>query len=201
MPIGSKFLPRCACGCGGELPRKRYYGRLRVLYGDFPRCLPGHWARKAESKATLTGRPDVIQQWLLDNQDRYVCQCGCGRPIKLQREYHSKGVPRYSHGHHPNSHRSTARTGQELDSNETRRKFRVSERVQILVRYDFKCACCGWGGKEVAHHLEFDHIVPIAQGGMTVVENGQPLCWSCHRSKTNSDTNVRQTHLSGRGFR
>lgn len=195
-----RTTPTCACGCRGELPRQKYYGRLRLIYGEYPRFLVGHAARSPEVKALITGRPDIISKWLSSNQGKFLCQCGCGTPIKLQAEYHHKGVPRYSHGHHPNSH-STRRGDFKKDCSV--RKFRVAERVEILARSSFCCAECGWGGVKLVQHLEVDHIVPIAQGGMTVVDNGQALCQVCHLAKTNIDNKIRVSHASygGRGFR
>jgi transcriptional regulator with XRE-family HTH domain len=35
-------------------------------------------------------------------EGRVVCSCGCGEPIEVLPSHHSKGVPRYRPGHHPN---------------------------------------------------------------------------------------------------
>jgi hypothetical protein len=51
------------------------------------------------------------------------------------------------------------------------------------------CRRCGrrWG-------LEFDHIEPVAHRGPTAYDNLQPLCWSCHQRKSESD---RRASLTG----
>lgn len=37
--------------------------------------------------------------WVAENQGRYVCQCGCAKPVPLRPEHFNVGVPRYLHGH------------------------------------------------------------------------------------------------------
>jgi len=53
-------------------------------------------------------------------------------------------------------------------------------KLQILKKYDGKCAACGSG-----EHVEFDHIVPISKGGTGDESNIQLLCRSCNRIKRN----------------
>lgn len=54
----------------------------------------------------------------------------------------------------------------------------------IMSRDQFTCCNCGNSShKEPNLLLEIDHIVPIAKGGCTTVENLQTLCWKCNRSK------------------
>lgn len=49
---------------------------------------------------------------------------------------------------------------------------RVHERDQ------YRCQECGdW------HELEVDHVLPLARGGPTVLENLQTLCGPCNRAK------------------
>lgn len=47
--------------------------------------------------------------------------------------------------------------------------------------YDYRCLCCG----EIFEFddLTVDHVVPIAQGGTSNIENLQPLCLPCNQSK------------------
>jgi len=190
----------CACGCGLLLPKTVYHGKMREKYGKYPRFIVGHATRDPKIKLLIKGRPDVIKQWLIDNEGKFKCQCGgCDRTIKLQRDYHSKGVPQYAHGHHPNSSKSSAQL--ELGINTIRRKFLMADRVDALVRYDYLCAVCGWGGKDNVKYFEFDHIVPIAKGGLTCADNCQPLCRTCHKAKTKQDNKERTTHVVGQGFR
>lgn len=57
---------------------------------------------------------------------------------------------------------------------------RISAKVRIAVwrRDDGKCATCG-----SRHRLEYDHIIPVCQGGGTSVRNIELLCEECNRKK------------------
>ncbi|MBE5910147.1 MAG: HNH endonuclease [Pseudobutyrivibrio sp.] len=57
-------------------------------------------------------------------------------------------------------------------------------RMQIKERDNYTCCQCGNSVyAEPNLLLEVDHIVPIARGGLTRVDNLQTLCWKCNRSK------------------
>lgn len=58
-------------------------------------------------------------------------------------------------------------------SNEMRRK--------IYERDNYRCRCCGRSQNEV--DLEIDHIVPIAKGGKSTLDNLQTLCAECNKRK------------------
>jgi 5-methylcytosine-specific restriction endonuclease McrA len=47
--------------------------------------------------------------------------------------------------------------------------------------YDYTCLRCGKREPEIK--LELDHVVPLVLGGENTIENSQPLCGSCNRSK------------------
>lgn len=173
------FSSTCACGCGGALPSHRYYGRMRVIYGACPRFLPGHVNKTIEGKAKITGRPDVRTAWVLA-QDVKICLCGCGKEITVRTEHKDKGIPEYALGHSPNSRDNRLGASKGVRG----RKFSDPQRIQIVVKCQFRCALCNWGGQTSAHLLEFDHVVPVHLGGKTTVENGQALCHPCHTSKT-----------------
>lgn len=85
--------------------------------------------------------------------------------------------------------------------------FSQKERYDLLQRYSWKCALCGTRlqmskksrfGYEVAH---IDHIHPIAKWfsykgpGIHSLENIQPLCGSCNRSKSDKvQSHPKQDH-------
>lgn len=58
-----------------------------------------------------------------------------------------------------------------------------SLRYDVLSRDNYKCCVCGVTAKEGAK-LHVDHIVPIAKGGKTVIENLQTLCENCNLGKS-----------------
>jgi hypothetical protein len=46
---------------------------------------------------------------------------------------------------------------------------------------------CVEEGCERRHHLEWDHVDPVANGGPTTFENLRPRCWAHHVEKTERD--------------
>lgn len=53
-------------------------------------------------------------------------------------------------------------------------------RNQVLALYRHRCACCGADGDTP---LEIDHAIPVSLGGLTRLDNLQPLCPPCHDTK------------------
>lgn len=57
-------------------------------------------------------------------------------------------------------------------------------REAIKKRDNYTCCICGNSVfNEPNLLLEVDHIIPVAQGGKTVADNLQTLCWRCNRAK------------------
>jgi 5-methylcytosine-specific restriction endonuclease McrA len=64
----------------------------------------------------------------------------------------------------------------------------------ILELYGRKCLACGVGEGE--GRLQIDHVIPVAKGGRTTVDNVQPLCGKCNRKKGTKSTDYRPAHVS-----
>lgn len=65
----------------------------------------------------------------------------------------------------------------------------------LCARYGNICLMCHQKKK-----LTVDHIIPVSQGGMSDIENLQPLCRSCNAKKSDKTMNLRKYHeayLSG----
>ena len=60
-----------------------------------------------------------------------------------------------------------------------RRAFTQTQKNEILVQQDYKCAECR--KKLDLRATEFDHKKPWATGGRTIVVNGRALCADCHK--------------------
>lgn len=58
-------------------------------------------------------------------------------------------------------------------------------RFQVLQRDGF--ACCYCGAKAPAVKLHLDHIIPVAHGGRTELENLQAACSECNHGKGPAD--------------
>ena len=52
---------------------------------------------------------------------------------------------------------------------------------------DLEGVTCAEPGCERRHHLEWDHVNPVANRGPTSFENLRPRCWPHHREKTERD--------------
>jgi 5-methylcytosine-specific restriction endonuclease McrA len=56
--------------------------------------------------------------------------------------------------------------------------YTTSEWMELLRRYDYRCAYCGATGL-----LEPDHRMPLARGGTNFIANILPACSRCNRRK------------------
>lgn len=56
--------------------------------------------------------------------------------------------------------------------------YTYAEWDQLCAQYDHRCLCCG-----EQKPLTPDHIVPVTKGGTSDIDNIQPLCMDCNRSK------------------
>jgi hypothetical protein len=60
------------------------------------------------------------------------------------------------------------------------RRERILESIRMFVWQRDEGRCVECGGKE---RLEFDHIIPVVEGGSTTERNLQLLCEACNRKK------------------
>lgn len=65
-----------------------------------------------------------------------------------------------------------------LGAPEGRRAIPRDVRLAVWERDQARCATCG-----TDFDLQYDHVIPVALGGATTVENLQLLCGSCNRRK------------------
>lgn len=62
-------------------------------------------------------------------------------------------------------------------------KFTRSQRINILNKFDQKCAYCG---RELVYDiLTIDHVIPLSLGGTNLINNLFPACELCNRLKAN----------------
>lgn len=60
------------------------------------------------------------------------------------------------------------------------------ERERLFRQHGYQCGVC----KRVTlpRHLIRDHKIPLAEGGLDIVENTQPICRACHDEKTQQES-------------
>jgi 5-methylcytosine-specific restriction endonuclease McrA len=66
---------------------------------------------------------------------------------------------------------------------EAQRSSRISKRLRQVTFAADRHRCAGCGARHV--RLEWDHIIPWAGGGLTVLWNGAALCTPCNGIKSN----------------
>ena len=57
--------------------------------------------------------------------------------------------------------------------------FTPAEWIDLCDKYENRCLCCGCD--DVG--LTVDHVIPLVKGGANNIENLQPLCFECNRTK------------------
>jgi len=74
----------CKCGCGQEV-----YQNLKAHKSRRAKYILGHWIKKHIK----------IDEWIKNNQKKYLCICGCENFIKIKRSHYWIGIPKYIHYH------------------------------------------------------------------------------------------------------
>ncbi len=69
----------------------------------------------------------------------------------------------------------------------SRGNFTAKQFEELCERYGNKCLSCGATGVV----LEADHVIPLTKGGSDAIDNIQPLCGACNRSKFVKSTDYR----------
>jgi hypothetical protein len=88
-----------------------------------------------------------------------------------------KGWPMYGHAPHPNEAPKPNH-----DKLKEREKMTAAMRYAVIKRDAYRCRACGFAVQDGAH-LHVDHIVAVANGGMTEMGNLQTLCTTCNLGK------------------
>lgn len=68
----------------------------------------------------------------------------------------------------------------------SRKKFSKKDLRELLQKFNEKCRMCQCD-IDGASGLEWDHRIPLAIGGDDALDNLEPLCIRCHRTKTKGD--------------
>lgn len=69
-------------------------------------------------------------------------------------------------------------------------RFTLTEWQQLCAFYDHRCLCCG-----ERKPLSPDHVIPVSKGGPNTINNIQPLCETCNKSKSNKTIDYRTSHV------
>lgn len=81
----------CACGCGQAIEIRRHHRKAGI-----PRFRYRHGAKGSQNPNYLG-----VDAWVLEQEGRHLCACGCGGAVKVLPRHHATGrIPRYITGHH-----------------------------------------------------------------------------------------------------
>ena len=72
--------------------------------------------------------------------------------------------------------------------------YTAAEWKALVEHYGGKCLCCGRDNIK----LSADHVIPVAKGGSSNIDNIQPLCKSCNSRKGDKTINYRPDSGLGR---
>lgn len=132
---------------------RRYYAKheqCRATRREWRRRIAARINASARAEYALCkalGIPFSTRRWEKNNRERYLV---------LKRAQ---------------SHRRRAR---KLSSGGS---FTADEWEALLKKYQNRCVCCGIHAKDTPEgYLVADHVVPIASGGSSYIQNVQPLC-------------------------
>ena len=68
------------------------------------------------------------------------------------------------------------------------RAISLKDRHVVLKRDGYQCVKCGASPrKDRSVILEVDHVIPVARGGSSKIENLQTLCFACNQGKKDRD--------------
>ena len=109
---------------------------------------------------------------------RVTHRCGCGETESDLRRFLARGGREYS----PKlSHRAPKwAVPPQIKRRERaalQRHYREWQR-RLMAEYGERCANCG-----LEEDLALDHVIPIARGGLSTLDNLQLLCAECNRIK------------------
>jgi len=91
-----------------------------------------------------------------------------------------KGWPMYGRVPHRNQMPPAAR-----DTAAERAKMTPQLRYEVIRRDGHRCRCCG-ASVSTGAVLHVDHIIAVALGGQTAIDNLQTLCSACNQGKAAS---------------
>jgi 5-methylcytosine-specific restriction endonuclease McrA len=160
-------------------------------HAGIPQFILGHHAR------ARLGNYKGVDRWLEANRGKHSCACGCGLLIEVVARHHATGIPRFAPRHHlppklglgPNH--PAYKNDRSLMSRRSAAAFGSVVRKMVFDAFEGRCAWCG-----TTDVVEFDHVVPVSEGGSGDPANCQLLCANCHRWKTAITPNYRERRVA-----
>lgn len=134
--------------------------------------------------------PDRIRKWRKANPEK--CNAQSRKWRAANPEKFSESVRKYAHANPDavkarNHRRRTLKTA-------AGGSYTAAEWRNLVEHYGNKCLCCGRADVK----LTVDHVIPVAKGGTSNIENIQPLCQACNTRKKDKTIDYRPQSGLGR---
>jgi 5-methylcytosine-specific restriction endonuclease McrA len=167
-----------------------------------------HWkARNAErvNRAARMRRKINVERERALNRERYWRDAnksrGIGRKkywqnVERRRESLRKSIAKNAVKHRARASAWAKKNTERIAAKNGKRRtkmrnaggsFTAAEWRCLKELYGNRCLCCGKSGIK----LEADHVVPVALGGSSCIDNVQPLCSKCNKTKGIKTTDYR----------
>ena len=143
------------------------------------------WRRNNPEKAKA-----ATQNWRQNNQDRLL------ESQRNRRQENREQTNEWNRNWKKQNPEKIKALNHRRDTRKTKAggSYTASEWKALVDHYEGKCLCCG--RSDVA--LTVDHVIPVAKGGTSNIENLQPLCLSCNASKRDKTIDYRPGKGLGR---
>lgn len=177
------IIPQKRCSkCGADKP-------LSDFSPGKSRCKACRAARMVEYRRE---KPDKHREWVEQNRERRKAQQAVWY---LRHQEQEKERARSWRQNNPDRRRAQIRAYRKAKPDKVRtivqrrraRRYQqggsYSEQEWIALKAHHNYTCLRCGRREPEIRLSADHVVPIARGGGSYIDNIQPLCDDCNRWK------------------
>ncbi len=151
------------------------------------RCGTNEWYKDGKCKSC---RKEEDRRWRQDNPEKEKEKSRRWRQANREKERERSG--RWARAH-PEAHRARAHR-RRTRKTKAGGSYTAAEFKAIVRYYGGKCLCCG----RTDVKLTADHVVPVAKGGTSNIDNIQPLCQSCNSQKHDKTIDYRPGKGLGR---
>lgn len=173
-PVISEPTPTFRCQCGQHIVVDEAATEMPVTCPKCRRFLPGILFREGEHAAHNKAQIALAKMMARAAHDEWLANQAMNRPsaATLAHEAHDEWLAK--------ERAESEWLAKEQGESELGRNRRISKEVQRAVwRRDMgKCVQCG-----SQENLEFDHVIPVSEGGSSTERNVQLLCEKCNRRK------------------
>ena len=180
---------------GGKNPAKRPEVRDKISKANVGRVggfLGKIHTNESNIKRSKSLRDKEIDQFVIDNQGKYFCECGCGEGIIIKRRYYNVGIPKFISGHNSKGFNNSHWNGG-ISFEIYPKEFSIKLKKYIRDKYN-NCDyisglhknICNNGRNCDVHHIDYNkknnnenNFVPLSKSNHTKTSNSNRFFWKC----------------------